>query len=109
MEHGHLDDGLKMRQLGQVTSWDIPPDHKMRKIVEACVQEEAAIVLARMGEAQAASTELAKSRELWQPAHTDPWGDPNGAAACLEIERGRSRSSGGCGGWRLAGPAYPAP
>jgi tetratricopeptide (TPR) repeat protein len=89
VEHGHLNDGLKRRQLGQVTSWNIPLDHNMRKIVEACVQEEAAIVLARMGAAQAAYNELAMSRELWQPAHTDPWGDPNGAAACLEIERGR--------------------
>lgn len=89
VEHGHPNDGLKMLQLGQVKSWDIPPDHDMRKIAEACVQADAATTLASMGEAQAASTELAKSRELWQPAHTDPWGDPDGRVACLEIERGR--------------------
>ncbi len=67
----------------------VPPNHDRRTIAEACVQATAATTLARMGKTQAAATELAKSRELWQPARTDPWGDPDGAAACLEIERGR--------------------
>jgi transcriptional regulator with XRE-family HTH domain len=89
LEHGHPDDGLKMLQLGQIRSWDIAPDHGMRKIVEASALADASTALAFVGQPQAADIALAKSRELWQPAGTEPWGDPDGAAARLEIERGR--------------------
>jgi hypothetical protein len=88
MEHGHLNDGLKLLQFGQVKSWDIPTDHPLRKIVEACTQADAATALARIGDLQAAGTALAKSRDMWQPTRAEPWGDPDGAAARLEIERG---------------------
>lgn len=89
LEHGYPDDGLKLLQLGQIRSWDIAPDHGMRRVVEACALADAATALARVGCAQAANTALAKSRDLWQPSSGDPWGDPDGAAARLEIERGR--------------------
>ncbi|MGH3793872.1 MAG: hypothetical protein ACRDSP_03180 [Pseudonocardiaceae bacterium] len=88
LEHGHPNDGLKMLQLGQIKAWNMPADHHLRKVVEACAQADAATALARIGHPKAASAELAKSRDIWQPSHTEPWGDPNGAAAQLEIEQG---------------------
>jgi hypothetical protein len=88
LEHGHPDHGLKMLQLGQSKAWNMPADHHLRPVVQACAQADAATALARLGHPRAASAELAKSRDLWQPSRTEPWGDPDGAGARLEIERG---------------------
>ncbi len=98
VEHGHPNDGLKMLQLGGVKSWDIPPDHdhtavvigeRSRTALEACAQADSATALGRLGCPDAANTALAKARELWQPTRTDPGGDLDRPAACLELDRGR--------------------
>lgn len=86
-EHGHPDDGLKMLQCAQVKAWDIPPDHDRRNAVEAMALAHSATALVRLGDPATASTELAKSRELWRPS--SPYGGPNRVAALLEIGRGR--------------------
>jgi transcriptional regulator with XRE-family HTH domain len=86
-EHGHPGDGLKMLQLAQVKSWDIPPGHDRRKNVEAVARSHAATALSRLGCPDAAHTESAKARELWQPKN--PYGDPDRVAALLELDRGR--------------------
>ncbi|MGH3794777.1 MAG: helix-turn-helix domain-containing protein [Pseudonocardiaceae bacterium] len=95
-EHGHPDDGLKMLQYGQVKAWDIPPDDQRtivgegsRAALEACARADSATALVRVGCPDAAYTELAKARELWQPTRTDPGGDLDYVAARLELERGR--------------------
>ena len=89
VEHGHPDDGLKMLQLGAVTSWDMAPDHDRRDVVEACVLADSVPALVALGKAEAAYTDLAKSRQVWTPTRTDPWGDPDGVGARLELVRGR--------------------
>lgn len=95
LEHGHPDDGLKMLQFGQVKSWDIrsdqdrPSDQDRRAVVEACELADSAIALAELGQPEAAYRELGKSRQVWTPTRTDPWGDPDGVAARLELARRR--------------------
>lgn len=96
-EHGHPNDGLKMLQYGQVKAWDIPSvdgrtvvvGEGSRVAVEACARADSATALVRLGNPDAAYTELAKARELWQPTRTDPAGDLDYVAARLELERGR--------------------
>ncbi|MGQ0777117.1 MAG: helix-turn-helix domain-containing protein [Pseudonocardiales bacterium] len=97
-EHGHPDDGLKMLQYGQVKAWDIPSDDQRMRIVgvstrvavEACARADSATALARLGYWDAAYTEFATSRELWQPTPTDPsGGDLDRVAARLEVARRR--------------------
>ena len=89
VEHGHPDDGLKMLQLGAVKSWDMAPDHGRRDVVEACVLADSVPALVALGKADAACADLAKSRQVWTPARTDPWGDPDGVGARLKLARGR--------------------
>jgi len=89
VEHGHPDDGLKMLQLGAVKSWDMAPDHDRRDVVEACVLADSVPALVALGHPEAAYADLAKSRQVWTPTRTDPWGDPDGAGARLELARGR--------------------
>ena len=89
MEHGHPNDGLKMLQLGSVKSWDMAADHDRRDVVRACVLADSVPALVALGKADAASTGLAKSRQVWTPTRTDPWGDPDGVGARLELARGR--------------------
>ena len=89
VEHGHPDDGLKMLQLGQLKSWDIAPDNDRRTVVTACVLADSVPALVALGKPDAAYTELAKSRQVWTPTRTDPWGDPDGVGARLELARGR--------------------
>ena len=88
LERGHPGDSLKMLQFAQVKAWEIPPEHD-RRMVDACARADSVIALLNMGEANAAERELTKSRELWQPTHTDPRGDQDYVAACLELGRGR--------------------
>ena len=88
-EHGHPNDGLKMLQLGTVQSWDMAPDHDRRDVVEACVLADSVPALIALGRPDAASAELAKSRQVWTPTRTDPWGDPDGVGARLELAQGR--------------------
>jgi hypothetical protein len=89
VEHGHPNDGLKMLQLGSVKSWDMAADHDRRDVVRACVLADSVPALVALGKADAASTGLAKSRQVWTPTRTDPWGDPDGVGARLELARGR--------------------
>jgi hypothetical protein len=89
VEHGHPDDGLKMLQLGAVTSWDMALDHDRRDVVEACVLADSVPALVALGKADAGYTDLARSRQVWTPTPTDPWGDPDGVGARLELARGR--------------------
>ncbi len=86
-EHGHPDDGLKMLQCAQVKAWDVPPGHGRRNAVEAMALAHSATALVRLGDPEAAHTELAKARELWRPS--SPYGDLNRVAALLEIGKGR--------------------
>ena len=78
-----------MLQLGAVKSWDMAPDHDRRDVVEACVLADSVPALVALGKAEAASADLAKSRQVWTPTRTDPWGDPDGVGARLELARGR--------------------
>jgi transcriptional regulator with XRE-family HTH domain/tetratricopeptide (TPR) repeat protein len=89
VEHGHPDDGLKMLQLAQVKAWQVPPEDPRGVAVQAWAQADSATAYAALGDPHAASRELVKARELWQPARTDPTGDLDGVAALLELERGR--------------------
>lgn len=89
VEHGHPNDGLKMLQLAQVKAWRVPSDDRRGVAVQAWAQADSATALAALGNPEAAYRELAKARELWQPASTDPTGDLDGVAALLEVERGR--------------------
>ncbi|MGH3977388.1 MAG: helix-turn-helix domain-containing protein [Pseudonocardiaceae bacterium] len=97
IEHGHPDDGLKMLQLGQVTSWRIPRDDRRMVVVgetgkaavDACALADSATALADLGHEHLAAAELAKSRDLWQPTPADPFGDPARVAARFEFGRGR--------------------
>ncbi|MGH3981043.1 MAG: hypothetical protein ACRDRZ_18945, partial [Pseudonocardiaceae bacterium] len=98
VEHGHPKDGLKMFQLGQVTSWRIPRDDRRvvvvgesgKAAVEACGLAESATGLAQLGhDPDLVTAELGKSRELWQPTREDPFGDPDRVAARFELGRGR--------------------
>ncbi|MGH3928782.1 MAG: helix-turn-helix domain-containing protein, partial [Pseudonocardiaceae bacterium] len=88
LEHGHLDEGLKMLQFAQVKAWNIPPGHD-RGMVESCALADSAIAHACMGDARAAATTVAKSRQLWQPTRSDPRGDQDYVAARVELSRGR--------------------
>lgn len=96
VEHGHPGDGLKMLQCAQVIAWKIPADDQRavvvgvsgRAAVEAGAREESATAFARLGEREAARTQLATARQLWTPTRTDPYGDLDRPAARLEIERG---------------------
>ncbi|MCA1671172.1 MAG: hypothetical protein LC799_02835, partial [Actinobacteria bacterium] len=88
LEQGHPCEALKMLQLAQVKAWDIPPEHD-RRMVESCAQTDSVIALLGLGETQAAITELAKSRDLWQPTRTDPRGDHDYVTARLEVGCGR--------------------
>jgi hypothetical protein len=97
VEHGHPDDGLKMLQTAQVKAWDIPSDDQRAVVVgvsgraaaEACALQESATALACLGDLDAAVTCLAKGRDLWTPASTDPLGDMDRPGARLELARGR--------------------
>jgi hypothetical protein len=88
LEQGHPSDGLKMLQFAQVKAWRIPAERD-RRMVEACAQADSVIALLGIGEMQAAATELAKSRNLWQPIPSDPRGDQDYVSARLEAGRGR--------------------
>ncbi len=88
LEQKHPREALKMLQFAQVKAWDISPEHD-RRMVESCAQADSVIALLGLGEAQAAVTELAKSRALWQPTRTDPRGDHDYVTARLEVGRGR--------------------
>jgi transcriptional regulator with XRE-family HTH domain len=88
LDQGHPRQAAKMLQFAQVKSWSIPPEYD-RRMVEACAQADSVIALIGLGETRAAVTELAKSRQLWQPTRTDPRGDQDYVAARLEISRGR--------------------
>ncbi|MGH3939556.1 MAG: hypothetical protein ACRDTG_13180 [Pseudonocardiaceae bacterium] len=97
VEHGHPDDGLKMLQCAQVRAWAIPDDDQRAVVVgevgaaavEASTLVNSATALARLGHLDAAVTQLAKGRDLWTPAPTDPFGDMDRPAALLELQRGR--------------------
>ena len=78
-----------MLQLGAVKSWDMAPDHDRRDVVEACVLADSVPALVALGHPEAAYADLAKSRQVWTPTRTDPWGDPDGVGARLELTRGR--------------------
>ncbi|MDQ4022078.1 MAG: hypothetical protein M3257_10800, partial [Actinomycetota bacterium] len=99
MEHGDPNEGLKLLQVGTVTADHIPPDEQRaggsgvgaRAAVQAQALADSATALSRLGypeAAQAADTELAKARELWQPTPADPAGDLDQVAARLELDRG---------------------
>jgi hypothetical protein len=89
VEHGHPDDGLKMQQLAQVKSWQIPSDDPRGVAVQAWAKADSATAFAALGDSRAAYRELSTARELWQPTRTDPIGDLDGVAALLELELGR--------------------
>lgn len=57
--------------------------------MEACALADSVTALAQLGHIDIARTELAKSRELWQPTHSDPFGDTARVAARLELGQGR--------------------
>lgn len=97
-EHGHPNDGLKLLQCAQITSWNLPaqPDPDIvvigeasRAAVEACGLADSATALAALGDTEAAHRNLMTSRQLWQPQHGEPAGDLDRVTACLEIHRGR--------------------
>jgi transcriptional regulator with XRE-family HTH domain len=89
VEHGHPNDGLKMQQLAQIKSWQIPSDDPQGVAVRAWAKADSATAYAALGDPQAADRELTTARELWQPTRTDPTGDLDGVAALLELELGR--------------------
>ncbi len=97
VEHGHPQDGLKMLQLAQVKSWDIPPDddrevavgRETRAAVEACGLADSATALDLLGDREAAVRAVGKSRQLWIPGRTDVTGDLDLVGARLELARGR--------------------
>ncbi|MGH3978677.1 MAG: hypothetical protein ACRDRZ_06705 [Pseudonocardiaceae bacterium] len=97
VQHGHPDDGLKMLQMGQDTSWRIPRDDRRvvvvgesgRAAVEAQVLADSTTPLAALGHSDLAAAEMAKARQLWRPTREDPFGDLDRPSACLEIDRGR--------------------
>ncbi|MGH3979370.1 MAG: hypothetical protein ACRDRZ_10280 [Pseudonocardiaceae bacterium] len=96
-EAGHPDDGLRMLQMGQVTSWRIPRDDRRMVVVgesgraalESCALADSVTALATLGHEQHAVAELGKSRDLWQPTREDTFGDPARVAARFELGRGR--------------------
>jgi transcriptional regulator with XRE-family HTH domain len=97
VEHGQPNDGLKLLQLGQVKSWDIPADQERTAVIgegsavaaQACARADSATALFRLGHPNAAERELATSRQLWHPSPTDPAGDLDYVAASLALEMGR--------------------
>ena len=101
VEHGHPDDGLKMRQCAQVTAWGIPADdHRAvvvgetgKAAVQACALEGSALALADMGDLDGAVEHLMKGREVWMPTVGDPFGDMDRPVARLELSRGRLDSA----------------
>jgi transcriptional regulator with XRE-family HTH domain len=101
VEHGHPNDGLKLLQLGQAKSWEIPADDGRTWVIgersavaaQACARADSATALMRLGHPGAAYRELAKSRELWQPTPTDPAGDLDYVAASLALEQDRLQAA----------------
>ena len=97
IEHGHPNDGLKMLQAAQVAAWGIPPDDQRavmigesgKVAVEASLLADTATALALLGEHNDAARAVARGRDLWTPTPADPWGDPDRAAARVELGRGR--------------------
>jgi len=97
VEHGQPNDGLKMLQLSGFTARKIPPDEqrvvvigeRSRTMLQACAEADSATALADLDCWDAANTALAKSRELWSPTCTDPYGDLDHPASRLELDRGR--------------------
>jgi hypothetical protein len=97
VEHGHPNDGLKMLQCGQFKAGDIPLDlgrtvvigEGSRMAVGARAVADSATALDRLGDRETAWRWLAKAREQWRPARTDPAGDLDYVAACWEVDRGR--------------------
>jgi hypothetical protein len=88
VEHGHPDDGLTMLQATQVKAWDIP-DPDQRAALQATGLMDSASALIKVGAPEQAFQQAGKSRELWTPIPTDPFGDLDRPVALLEIERGR--------------------
>ncbi len=86
-----------MVQVAQVAAWGIPPDDQRAVVigeggkvaVQASLLADTATALALLGEHNDAAKAVAKGRDLWTPTPADPWGDPDRAAARLEIVRGR--------------------
>ena len=102
IEHGQPNDGLKMLQCQQVTSWRIPRDLDPSTVaidagsqvaLEACGLADSATALAALDDPEAASRRIEQARELWQPTPTDPTGDLDIVAARLELDRGRLDTS----------------
>ncbi|MPZ67844.1 MAG: hypothetical protein GEU83_20960 [Pseudonocardiaceae bacterium] len=98
LEDGNPDDGLKMLQLGQVKSSDIPRDLDRnseglgagsRVGLEACGLADSATALFALGETESAHRHLGRSRELWRPTPTAPAGDLDIVTANAELDRGR--------------------
>jgi transcriptional regulator with XRE-family HTH domain len=97
IEHGHPNDGLKLKQVAQVATWGIPSDEQRAVVVgeggkaavEACQLVSSAIALAALGEHAEAARAVARGRDLWTPTPADPFGDPDRTAAALELQRGR--------------------
>jgi hypothetical protein len=97
VEHGHPNDGLKFLQFSVVKAWDIPRDEQRAVMVdvsgrvarEACARATAATAMADLGKLNDAEREIAKSRELWSPTRTDPFGDLDRPAALVALRRGR--------------------
>jgi hypothetical protein len=95
-EHGHPNDGLKLLQLGSVKALDIHHDEPRavvvgvtgRSAVQAAGHAEAAIALAELGHPDPAEAEMAKAQELWAHDGTEYYGDLDGQAAELALQRG---------------------
>jgi hypothetical protein len=96
-EFGHPNDGLRLLQLGQVKTLDIPHNEPRavvvgsigRAAVQAGTREEAATALADLGYLDAAEAEMAHSRELWSATRTDSFGDLDRPTARLALRQGR--------------------
>jgi len=88
METGHPDDGLKILQAGQVSSWAIP-DRDQRAELEACTVMDSATALAMLGQHQQAHQHVAIARGLWTPSPSSRYGDMDRGPARLELQRGR--------------------
>ncbi|MFN2495398.1 MAG: helix-turn-helix domain-containing protein [Pseudonocardiaceae bacterium] len=96
IEHGHPDDGLKMLQCAQVAAWAIPRGERAvtvgptgRAGTEATLLATTSTAFAQLGDTTTAGDCLAKGRQLWTPARTDTYGDPDRPAARLALTRGQ--------------------
>ena len=95
-EHGHLNDALKMLQLGLVKAGQIPRDEQRAVVVgengRAAVQATAyaaiASVLADLKDPAGAEAMLATGRELWSATRADHYGDLDRPAALLALRQG---------------------